>query len=170
MSESVFTDNPETGVKQLLCPADVPQFSPGWLSEREAYLISRGWEREGGGEGRFATFRDPKGSRANGELQHIRDLPKRGDDLHKTEPLRQLCIPPASYSFTVEEAVNIQRLRDAAGTGGPTPLERLDASEKRCVELEQRLDHVRGRISMILNANHPSLESVKMALRELTAE
>lgn len=166
MIENTFTITP-TGAKQLLCPADVPKYDLSWLDEREQYLLSHGWEREGAGVSGLPTFRDPRGSRLNGEVLDVRELPNRGDDLHKTTTLRQLHLPPAPFSFTVEEAVAIQRLRDAVGSSGSSPLERISTLEGRCNALELELERTRGRIKMILAADQPTLEAVKLALREL---
>ena len=155
-----------SGVKQVLCPPEVPAYNPQWLNEREQYLYSRGWEKEAAQSG-LPTFRDPKGSRLGGEVREVNQIPVRGDDLRKTEPVRQMHLPPATYSFTLEEAMEIQRRRDAHGDNGPTPLERLGTCEQRCNLLERELDQTRARIRTLLTAHPISLEGLKLGLREL---
>lgn len=158
-----------TGVKQTLCPPNAPQYDPTWFDERERYLLTRGWEREEVNAG-LPTYRDPKGSRLRGEMRHVADLPNKGDDLHKTKPVYQFHVPATTYSYTLEEALDMQRRRDVTGGDGPTPLERLGACEDRCNDLEEKLERIRARLNMLLKAHPISLEGLKLGLRELIGE
>jgi len=155
-----------TGARQMVFPPDVPQYNPTWLSQHEQYLLGEGWEKEGERTG-LPTYRDPKGSRLNGELRTVVELPNKGDDLHKTITVQQFHLPPATYSFTLEEAVDIQRRRDAHGDDGPTPLERLSATERRCNELERELVQTKARIKALLLTHQLTHEGLKLGLREL---
>lgn len=157
----------ETGAKQLLCPPNVPEYDQNWLSERERYLLDHGWERVGSANSGLPTFRDPKGSRLQGEVREVGTLPNKGDDLHPTIPIRQLHLPPAPYEFTLEEAVDVQRRRDRAGDQGPTPLERLDVLEKKNNDLSRDLDQFKARIQILLSTEHMTLEKMRLGLREL---
>lgn len=158
-----------TGAKQVLCPPETPAYNPEWLSERERYLLENGWEKEPSIQG-LPTYRDSKGSKLQGEIRKVKDLPNKGDDLNPTFPLFQFHVPPATYSFTLEEAVDMQRRRDATGDGGPTALQRLEATEQRCNRLEQELQDVKGRVKAIIHNRQISLDGVRLALRELVGE
>ena len=165
MTETTYVTT-ASGAKQMLCPPDLPSYDPGWLSEREKYLFSRGWEVERGLSS-IPTFRDPKGSRLRGELRDVKTLPNKGDDLHPTITLRQFHVPPTTYTFTIEEALEIQRRRDRAGDSGPTPLERLDIVEQHYNTLERELGQCRARIKALLTSQHLTFEALKLGLREL---
>ena len=150
----------------MVVPPDVPAYNPAWLSEREEYLSSRGWEKEGDRTG-LPTFRDPKGSLLKGELRHVADLPNNGYDLNKTIPVHQYHVPPAVYSFTLEEAIDIQRRRDAQGDDGPSTLERLGVCEQRCNALEREVEQTKARIKALLTSHHITHEGLRLGLREL---
>ena len=156
----------ESGVKQVVCPPDIPKYAADWVSPREEYLISRGWEKEGESAG-LPTYRDPRGSRLKGEYRKVGELPVKGDDLKKSIEVHQFHVPPATFSFTLEEAVEIQRRRDAHGGEGPSPLERLDTCEHRCNDLARELEHTRVRIKILLTTNGITFEGLKLGLREL---
>ena len=155
-----------TGAKQPICPPDVPEYNPSWLNEREQYLVSRGWEKEGLPSG-MPSYRDPNGSRFRGEMRDAAELPVKGDDLKKTEIVRQMVVPPAGYNFTLEEALDIQRRRDAVGNPGASTLDRLGSCEQKCNVLEQQLEQTRARIRMLLSSTHLTFEGLKLGLREL---
>ena len=165
--ERTYTTTP-TGAKQLVCPPDIPKYNPPWVNEREQYLVSKGWERDGGSGG-LPTVRDPKGSRLQGEMRDAVVLPNRGDDLHPTTLIRQLHVPPAVYSFTLEEALAVQTRRDEVGEVGPTPLERLDVLERAYNDLSRQLDQFKARVKGLL-ATDISHEKLKLGLRELVRD
>lgn len=154
------------GQPQQCFPPNVPTYNPIWLNQHEEYLASRGWEKDGDRVG-LPTYRDPKGSKLQGELKVVAELPNKGDDLHPTITVRQMHLPPATYSFTLEEAVDIQRRRDAHGDNGPTPLERLDEVEKRCNDLQRDLEQTKARIKILLTTPQLTYEGMKLGLREL---
>lgn len=156
----------ETGAKQVLCPANVPGYDLKWFSEREAWLLSKGWEKEPAASG-LGTYRDPKGSRLRGELRDVKELPVKGDDLRKTETLRQFHVPPLSYSFTLEEALDIQHRRDAFGNDGPSLQDRLGSCEQRCNKLEDELEQFKARVKALLTTHQLSYEGLRLGLREL---
>ena len=163
VSEFVTTDS---GVRQPVFPADVPRYDPTWFGERERYLLEKGWEKEPVQSG-LPAYRDPTTSRLRGEYRLVGELPVKGDDLKKSIPVQQFHVPPANFSFTLEEAVEIQRRRDAAGCDGPTPLDRLGACEQRCNELERQVEQYKARIRSLLTAPQITLEGLKLGLREL---
>lgn len=155
-----------TGAKQVLIPPDIPRYEPSWFSERERYLLEKGWEKDSAPTV-LPSYRDPKGSQLKGELRKVKDLPNKGDDLNPTTPLFQFHVPPNSYSYTLEEALDIQRRRDAAGDDGPSPLDRLATCEQRCNDLQRELEAVKGRIKILLTSSHLTFEGLKLGLREL---
>ena len=91
----------------------------------------------------------------------------KGDDLNKTMEVRQFFVPPATFSFTLEEAVDIQRRRDAHGGEGPSPLERLDTCENRCNDLARELEQTKARIKLLLTTQHLTFDGLKLGLKEL---
>lgn len=151
--------------KQTVCPPDVPQYNPEWIDQREKYLLGRGWERDHATG--LPTYRDPKGSKLAGEMRVVGMLPVKGDDLRKEEPLRQMHVSAHSYSFMLEEALDMQRRRDATGDDGPSPLDRLASCEDRCNELSRQLEQFKGRVQAILSTHHITFEGMKLGLREL---
>lgn len=143
----------------------MPQYNPEWFDERERYLLSRGWEKEGASG--LPVYRDPKGSKLQGEMRIVGMLPIKGDDLRKEEPLRQMHVPSATYSFTLEEALDMQRRRDALGDQVSSPLERLGVCEQKCNELAMALEKYKARVKAILHTQQITFEGMKLALREL---
>lgn len=155
--------------KQVLCPPDTPKYNPPWLNERENYLFERGWEKECSANGGLPTYRDPKGSRLNGEVLHCADLPNKGDEMNPTRPLFQLHLPPAFHNFTLEEALAVQTRRDQAGETGETPLERLEKVEIRCNNAETEIKRIKSTIKgLILNKdNQMTLPLLRLKLRNM---
>jgi hypothetical protein len=163
--------NPITGqmeerviAKQLQCPPDTPKYNQSWVSEREKYIFERGWEKQPSSTGGLATYKDPKGSRLNGEVKHIRDLPNKGDDLNPKKPVHQLILPPAFHSFTLEEAVEMQARRDQAGEGGLTPLERLEAVEIECNKAYDEVRRIKASVKGILINQSLTQQGIRMGL------
>ena len=152
--------------RQQTCPPDAPRYDPEWFTARERYLLEHGWEKELAETG-IPTYRDPKVSCLQGEYKLVAELPNKGDDLHPTIPVRQFHVPSASYSFTIEEALDIQRRRDATGTGGPSPLDRLGIVEQRCNDAERQLAQLKGRIKGLLTSHQLTFEGMKLGLKEL---
>lgn len=155
-----------SGARQPVCLPDAPKYDPAWFSERERYLLERGWEKEPTQSG-LPTYRDPTTSRLKGEYKVVGELPVKGDDLKKSAPVQQFHVPPAAFSFTLEEAVEVQRRRDALGTAGPTPLDRLGACEQKCNELERQVEQFRARVRTLLTSPQITFEGLKLGLREL---
>lgn len=152
--------------RQKLCPPDTPKFNPPWVSERENYLFSNGWEKEPSITGGLATYKDPKGSRLNGEVKFVKNLPNKGDDLNPNKPLHQLHLPPAFNSFTLEEAVDIQARRDAAGEGGVTMQERVEALEKSNNDKSDEVRVLKGIIKSVIVKRDINADGLKMLLRK----
>lgn len=152
--------------KQVVCPANVPAYNPEWLTERETYLLSRGWEKDPAAAA-IPTYRDPKGSKLKGEKRFVKNLPVKGNDLKKEEALYQFHVPPMTYSFTLEEALDLQRRRDAFGETGESLQDRLGACEQRCNELEGELARVKGRVRALLTTHELTHEGLRLGLREL---
>lgn len=146
------------------------EYDAEWLNERTQYLLARGWERDTANTSGVPTFRDPKGSRLGGELRDAVELPNKGDDLNKTIKVQQLHLPPAPFTFTIEEAVSIQRRRDAVGDSGPSPLDRVAVLEKKNNDLQLELDRLKGRLRLLLAAQHQTPASLKLAIREALGE
>lgn len=151
--------------KQVVCPADVPAVNPAWVDEREKYLFSRGWEKDAGTG--LPTYRDPKGTKLQGEVRVVGMLPHIEDDVKTEKPLRQMHVHPASYSFTLGEALDIQVRRDAAGDGGPSPLDRLGACEDRCNDLSRELETLKARVKAVITTPHITPQGMKLALEKL---
>lgn len=156
------------GFKQTVCSPSLPQYDQGWFSERERYLLEQGWEKDTAAG--MPTYRDPKGSQLKGEMRVVGELPVKGDDLKKTEPLRQFHVPPATYNFTLEEALDIQMRRDAQGDSGPSLQDRLGECEQRCNKVERELLQFRARVRGLLTTPQLSFEGMKLGLRELIGE
>lgn len=155
-----------SGHSQIVCPPDVPQYDQEWINPREQYLFAKGWERDPA-SGNLTTYRDPKGSMAKGEYREVATLPVKGDDTTKTMVIQQYHVPPACYSFTLEEALDIQRRRDAAGESGETPLDRLATCETRCNELARQLEQFKARVALLLTTPQMTHEGLKLGLRQL---
>lgn len=155
--------------RQYIVPPDLPRVDYEKLSDEEKYLFSRGWEREVQSTG-VPVYHDPKGSKSAGELKDAATIPNpnRADEINKTIVVRQFVVPPATYSFTIWEALDIQRRRDLNGDNGSTPLTRLAECEKQCNEMERELGRIRGRIKTIISGQNLSVEGIKTALRELS--
>lgn len=157
--------------KQYVVPPDLPKVDYERLSQEERSLFEKGWEREVQSNG-VPVYYDPKGSRLPGEYQDAVTIPNpnRADEVNRTIVIRQFVVPPATYSFTLWEALDIQRRRDLSGDDGPTPLTRLAECEKRCGETERELGRLRGKIDSILSGRNLSTEGIKAALRELVGK
>lgn len=152
--------------RQTVVPANVPKYDPKWFSEREGWLLSKGWERDPASAG-IPTYRDPKGSKLKGEYRIVKDLPVKGDDLRKSEPLKQFHVPPLSYSYTLDEALYIQQAREVDGEVLPSIQDRLSAAEQRCNELELDLERFKGRVRTLLTTHQLTHEGLRLGLREL---
>ena len=164
MTENTYVTT-DTGAKQVLCPAEVPAYDLDWLRQCETYLVNHGWENDGNSPSGLPTFRDPKGSRLRGEFREVATLPNKGDDLHPTITVRQFHVPPAPYSFTIEEAVGMQRRRDKAGDSGVSSLERIDVLELRCNGLNRELEQLKAQIGTLLTSHQLTFEGLKLGLR-----
>lgn len=154
--------------KQYVIPPDLPKEDHEKISAEEKFLFSRGWEREVQSSG-VPVYHDPKGSRLGGEYKDAAEIPNpnRADEINKFITIRQFVVPPATYSFTLWEAVDIQRRRDLNGDNDPTPLMRLAECEKQCSEQERELGRLRGRIDALVTTHQLSHVGLKAALREL---
>lgn len=143
----------------------MPQYNPEWVDQREKYLLSRGWERDHATG--LPTYRDPKGSKLQGEFRVVGTLPHIEDDVKTEKPLKQFHAPPASYSYTLEEALDMQRRRDSFGEDGVSTLDRLAICEDRCNELSRQLEQLKARVKAAVNTPQITLEGLKLAVREL---
>lgn len=170
MSEPQTSESPQPlderlQSKQFVCGPDAPRYSSEWVDRQEKYLFGRGWERDYTTV--LPTYRDPKGSKIQNEVKVVGMLPVRGDDLRKEEPLRQVHVYPMSYNFTLEDALDMQRRRDAAGDAGPSPLDRLHACEEKCGELARELERLKVRVRGVLATPQITFEGMRLALKEL---
>jgi hypothetical protein len=157
--ENEFITTP-SGHQQVVLPSLV---SPYVNAEQEAWLLGRGWERDPASGG-IPAYRDPKGSKLKPELRPIKTLPTVDG---KGETLHQLVLPPGTFSFSLGEALEIQRRREETGDTGPSLLDRLGECEQRCNDLQDQLARLRGRVKAILAARQMAPEAVLVGLREL---
>ncbi|MDE2100672.1 MAG: hypothetical protein KGL39_25735 [Patescibacteria group bacterium] len=119
------------------------------------YLSGAGWEE-------IATdhWRDPKAAGSvRGEKQTIRILTEKDG---KTDwPLQQLVVSVPNVAITTQEALSVQRMRDAANErdGQPTPLERIDQLERQVDERDDLLRNIAAELGAISKRRIPDVKT-----------
>jgi hypothetical protein len=108
MSDTATQDVPVLPKKK---PAPPSASGAQWGVEAEAYLAAHGWRKDGVNKKGQPTFADPGyGAEALPDREVQVPNPQGGPNL----TIKQKVCPPIPWSYPVEEAVEIQRARDAA--------------------------------------------------------
>jgi hypothetical protein len=86
-----------------------------WIDQAEAYLDSKGWKRAGVSHRGQTLWDDPLGGKGKEKMGEERRLPMRRDrpDAQVTI-VKQLEVPLRPWIYPTEEALAVQRSRDAA--------------------------------------------------------
>lgn len=81
--------------------------------QEQQFLTSHGWVKDGTNDRGESRWADPEGMKGNrGKLQPAVELPSR--DGGDPTVIQQVVCPPANWSYSQQEAMAMQRLRDAA--------------------------------------------------------
>jgi hypothetical protein len=93
--------------------------SRDWLAQAEEYLSRTGWQKLGVNERGLAVWQDPQGAQdPRGQKQPTVKLPIVGGG---EEQIYQCVLPPATWTYTTDDAMQVQRGRDRAGQPAIVP-------------------------------------------------
>lgn len=145
-------------------PPTNPLPSRNWLEEAEFYLSSKGWERTGTNERGFSAWRDPAGSSRQAEPTIEINLPAVGGQ--GMETIRQHVVGPLYWEYSIEEAITIQKQRDAFVKEYQSPLDRLASLERLYNSLIQDRKRLVASLQDALNNPKLSSEGFKSLVRQ----
>lgn len=144
---------PEADPDKAPPPGDAPP-AERWVTQAEAYLNAHHWEKVADDGYGGSRWRDPEGS-AEPLPPHEIELPNREGP--KTT-VQQACLRPASWEYSLREAVRTQRERDLEGGASPSPLERLDRLGHAFAPALQTLDSTAEVLEECLRLDVPRSE------------
>lgn len=127
----------KAAAKQLSLPAaplpTAAEMAFSRLGMAYDYLTKTGWQQVGINEKGQELWSDPKGG-GKAEIKLAITLPGREDQ--PGTPVKQLYLPPASWDYPTDLAVQLQRERER---GGDTLESTIAAKERELKELREQL-------------------------------
>jgi hypothetical protein len=131
------------------------------VEQAEAYLAEKGWEMRGRNASGQALWEDPATRGLSAISTHEYTLPAKGGGV---DTFRQVVVPPVRWPRTTEDALRLQRNRDAK-PGTPSTDERIDSLALAYRELDATVTRLIGAVGDAVSRVTP--ESPDKARAEL---
>jgi len=138
-------------------PPTVAPAAATWMKEVDEYLEAKGWEMTGVSESGTKLWRDPEGSRLNGEefREIILSVNK---ETGRPDVVRQKVLPPIPWEYSTMDALRHQKQRDMWDSESLTPLQRLEKLESKHNRMRRAYDRIIAILEKAMNAKLPNID------------